>query len=72
MSDLSRRPGNRLSRRDRADRAFQLVVAGMASGAIALVTGVLALVGILGWGLPVITLLIAIACLMLFRRTVGR
>lgn len=72
MSDLSRRPGNPLARRERVDRAYQLVVAGGTAGAVAVVTGVLAVVGILGWSLPVIALLVAIACMMLFRRTVSR
>ena len=52
MSDLSRRPGNRLGRRERVDRAYQLVVAGGTAGAVAVVTGVLAVVGVLGWSLP--------------------
>ena len=72
MSDLSRRPGNRLGRRERVDRAYQLVVAGGISGAVFVVTAVLAVVGIVGWGLPVIALLVAIACFLLFRRTVSR
>ena len=72
MSDLSRRPGNRLGRRERVDRAYQLVVAGSAAGVVFVVTAVLAVVGILGWGLPVIALLVAIACLLLFRRAVSR
>ena len=72
MSDLSRRPGNRLGRRERVDRAYQLVVAGGTAGAVAVVTGILAVVGILGWSLPVIALLVAVACFLLFRRTVSR
>ena len=72
MSDLSRRPGNRLGRRQRVDRAYQLVVAGGTAGAVFVVTAVLALVGVLGWSLPVIALLVAVACLLLFRRTVSR
>ena len=72
MSDLSRRPGNRLGRRERVDRAYHLVVAGGTAGAVAVVTGILAVVGILGWSLPVIALLVAAACLLLFRRTISR
>jgi hypothetical protein len=71
MSDLSRRPGGRVSRRTREQRAFQLVVAGGTSAAVAVVTGILAVVGILGWGLPVIAVLLTVACLLLFRRAVG-
>ena len=72
MSDLSRRPGNRLGRRERVDRAYQLVVAGGTAGGVAVVTGILAIVGILGWSVPVIALLVAVACWLLFRRTVTR
>jgi hypothetical protein len=71
MSNLSRRP-NRTPRSVREQRAFQLVVAGGAAGTVAVVTAVLALVGVLGWGLPVIAAIVAIACVLLFRRTVGR
>ena len=71
MSDLSRRPGNRPGRRERVDRAYQLVVAGGTAGAVAVITGILAIIGVLGWSLPVIALLVAVACLLLFRRTVG-
>lgn len=72
MSDLSRRPGNRLGRRERVDRAYQLTLAGGTASAVFVVTAVLAVVGILGWGLPVISLIVAIVCLMLFRRAVSR
>lgn len=72
MSDLSRRPQNRLGRRERVDRAYQLVVAGGTAGAVTVVTGILAVVGILGWSLPVIALLVAVACFLLFKRTVSR
>jgi hypothetical protein len=72
MSDLSRRPGSRISRRNRAQRAYQLTLAGGTAGAVAVVTGILAAIGVLGWSLPVIALLVAVACFLLFRRTVGR
>jgi hypothetical protein len=72
MSDLSRRPGNRLGRRERLDRAYQLTLAGGTASAVFVVTAVLAVVGIVGWTLPVIALLVAVACFLLFRRTVSR
>jgi hypothetical protein len=72
MSDLSRRPSSRPSRRARVDRGYQLVVAGGTAGAVFVVTGILAIAGVLSWSLPVVALLVAIACLLLFRRTVGR
>ena len=71
MSDLTRRP-NRTPRRAREQRAYQLVLAGGTSGAVAVVTAVLAIVGVIGWSLPLLAAVIAIACALLFRRTVGR
>jgi hypothetical protein len=72
MSDLSRRPGSGLSRSARERRAFQLTVTGGVAGAVAVVTFVLAVAGVMGLGIPVLAILIAVACLLLFRRTVGR
>ena len=72
MSDLSRRPGNRLGRRQRLDRAYQLTLAGGTASAVFVVTAVLAVVGILGWSLPVLSLIVAVVCFLLFRRTVSR
>ena len=71
MSDLSRRPGSGLSRNARERRAFQLVVAGGLAGAVAVVTFILAVVGIGGFGVPVLAAIIAAICIMIFRRTVG-
>ena len=71
MSNLSRRPGGRLTRRDRENRAYQLVMGGIGAGVVTLVTGLLALIGVIGWGPPVLALVVALVCLLLFRRTVG-
>jgi hypothetical protein len=71
MSDLSRRPGSGLSRNARERRAFQLVVAGGLAGAVAVVTFILAVVGVGGFGVPVLAAIIATICIMIFRRTVG-
>jgi hypothetical protein len=71
MSDLSRRPGSGLSRNARERRAFQLVVAGGLAGAVAVVTFILAVVGVGGFGIPVLAAIIATICIMIFRRTVG-
>lgn len=71
MSDLSRRPGSGLSRNARERRAFQLVVAGGLAGAVAVVTFILAVVGIGGFGVPVLAALIGVICVLLFRRTLG-
>jgi len=61
-----------MSRRQREDRGFQLVVVGGAAAAITVVTAVLAIAGVLGWGLPFLALLIAVGCALLFRRLASR
>ena len=71
MADLIRRPGSRPSRREREQRAYTLVLAGGGAGVAAVVTGLLALGGILGWGIPVLAAVVAIICVLLFRRTVS-
>jgi putative flippase GtrA len=71
MSDLTRRPKSRLSRRAREERAYKLVMTGGAAALVAVVTAVLAIVGVLGWGLPIAAAVVAAVCGVLFRRTVG-
>jgi hypothetical protein len=72
MGDLTPRSGGRLSRSTREQRAYRLVVAGAAFGAIAVVSFVLAIAGVLGFGLPFIAAIVAVVCTLLFRRTVAR
>lgn len=69
MADLSRR-GDYTPRRTREQRAFRLVVAGGTAGAVSVVTFVLAIVGILSFGIPVIAAIVAAICFFLFRRIV--
>jgi len=71
MSDLARRPGNRLSRRARTDRAYNLVVAGGAASVVAVVGIVLAAIGVVGAWLPIVAIVVAVVCWLLFRRTVS-
>jgi hypothetical protein len=70
VSDLERRP-SRLPRRSREERAYRLVLAGGAFGLVAVVGFVLAIAGVLGWGLPIIAAALALVCGLLFRRTVS-
>jgi len=60
------------SRRSREQRAYRLVVAGGAFGAVAVVTFVLAIAGVMGFGVPVLAAIVAAICWVLFRRTVSR
>jgi hypothetical protein len=71
MSDLAPSSGGPPSRRAREQRAYRLVVAGGAAGAVAAVGLVLAIVGVIGYGIPVLALIVAVVCLLLFRRTVS-
>ena len=71
MSDLAPRSGGPPSRRSREQRAYRLALAGGLTGTATVALAVLAVFGVIGWGLPVLTAVIAVICLLLFRRTVG-
>ena len=70
MADLEKR-GSYTPRRVRERRAYQLVVAGSFAGGAFVVSLVLAVVGAIGATVPVISLIVAVICLVLFRRTVS-
>ena len=44
---------------------------GGVAGAVAIVGLVLALVGVMGFGVPVVAVIVAAICVLLFRRTVS-
>jgi hypothetical protein len=71
MSDLAPRPRRSMSRRSREQRGYWLVVTGGGAGAVAVVTFVLAIAGVVGFGLPVVAAIVAAICLWLFRRVVS-
>jgi putative flippase GtrA len=71
MNSPARRPGSGLSRRSREDRAYRLVIAGGAAAAVAVVTFVLAVIGILGFAWPLVAVIVALVCGFLFKRTTG-
>jgi lipopolysaccharide export LptBFGC system permease protein LptF len=71
MSDIERRPSY-TPRRTREQRAYRLVVAGGVAGAVAVVGFLLAVFGVLGFGVPVIAAIVAVVCYLLFRRAVSR
>ena len=71
MSDITPRPNRTPSRRSREDRAYKLVLAGSAAAVIAVVTFVLAIVNVMGFGIPVLAALVAVLCGWMFRRTVA-
>lgn len=71
MSDLQRRSGTGMSRSQRERRAYQLVVAGGALGAFGVVGLVVAMFTGFGAGLPLLALVLAAVCGVLFKRTVS-
>ena len=71
MSDLAPRSGGPPSRRSREQRAYRLVLAGGGAGAVAVVGAVLAIVGVIGWAIPILAVIVAVICALLFRRAVS-
>lgn len=70
MADIQKR-GDYTPRRVRERRAYQLVVTGGVAGAVGVVSLVLALVGVIGYTLPVVSIIVAVICAVLFRRMVN-
>jgi len=72
MSSLEPRGGSQPSRRAREQRAYRLVLVGGAAGLVAIAGAVLAILNIIGWSLPILAVVLAVICSLLFRRTVGK
>jgi CHASE2 domain-containing sensor protein len=70
VADIQKR-GSYTPRRQRERRAYQLVVTGGIAGAVGVVSLVLALVGAIGYTLPVVSIIVAVICVVMFRRMVG-
>ena len=68
---LSPSSGGPPSRRGRERRAYQLVLVGSTAGVIAVVGFILAIVGVMGFGIPFLSAIVAIVCGLLFRRTIS-
>jgi hypothetical protein len=60
-----------MSRRQKEQRGYQLVMVGGVAGVVAVGGFVLAIIGVIGVGLPFIALIVTVICLILFRRLVG-
>jgi len=71
MSNLDRRRGY-TPRRAREQRAYRLVVTGGVAGAIGVVSLVFAIVGVIGATLPIVALIVAAICFLLFQRATGQ
>jgi hypothetical protein len=71
MNSLEPRRSSRLSRSDRERRGYQLVLVGGVAAAVAVIGFILAIFGAIGGGIPLVAAVVAIICLVLFRRLVG-
>jgi aspartate oxidase len=69
MSDLERRSGSRMTRRQREQRAYQLVLATGGFSVLFAAALVLSIVGIVGGGWAVLMAVLAVVCGLLLRRT---
>ena len=63
--------GDYTPRRTREQRAYRMVVASGAAGTVAVVTFVLAILGIGSFAIPVIAAIVAAVCFFVFRRIVS-
>jgi hypothetical protein len=71
MSNLDRRRGY-TPRRAREQRAYRLIQVGGVTGTLGVVGLVFAIVGVIGAGLPIVLLIVAAICFLLFQRTTGQ
>jgi hypothetical protein len=71
MSDIAKRP-NRTPRRVREKRAYQLLLVGGAAGVVAVVGFLVALFTSFGMGIPFLAAIVAVVCVLLFRRMTSR
>ncbi len=71
MADIQKR-GSYTPRRAREQRAFRLVVVGGVAGTVGVVGLVLAIAGVIGATLPIVALIVAAICALMFSRAVGR
>ena len=70
MANIQKR-GNYTPRRQRERRAYQLAVGGTTAGVVGAGGLVLAVVGIVSFGLPIVALIIAALCYVGFQRAVS-
>jgi len=68
MNDLAPRPGRRVSRSTREQRAYRLVVVGGVAGAVAVVSFLLAI----WYALFLISAIVSVVAVLLFRRALSR
>jgi lipopolysaccharide export LptBFGC system permease protein LptF len=72
MSTPARRPPQRLSRKQREQRAYALVLAGGAGAVLTVVLFIVAAIGAVGFGLPFLAAVFTALCAWAFKRSVSR
>jgi hypothetical protein len=71
MNSLEPRRRSYLSRSQKERRGYQLVVVGGVSAAVAVVGFILAIAGAIGGGIPLVAAIVAVICVIMFRRLTG-
>lgn len=69
MANIEKR-GGYTPRRVRERRAYRLVVTGGVASGVGVVTAVLAIAGVMGWGIPIIAFIVAAVAVVMFRSIV--
>lgn len=70
MADIQKR-GSYTPRRVREQRAYRVLVTGGVAGTVGVVGLVLAIAGVMEATIPVIALIVAVICVVMFRRLTG-
>ena len=70
MANLQKR-GDYTPRRVREQRAYRLAVGGGVAGVVGIAGLILAVAGVIGATLPILVLVVAAICVLLFRRVVA-
>jgi hypothetical protein len=71
MAGIDKR-GSYTPRRTREQKAYRLVQVGAGASVVAVAGIVLDIVGVIGLALPLVAILVAIACFVMFRTATGR
>jgi hypothetical protein len=69
MADLQKR--GYTPRKAREQKAYRMVQVGTIAGVGTVGTGLLAIFGVLGWGIPIILAILTALCVFGFRRVAG-
>jgi hypothetical protein len=68
VSNLEKR-GNYTPRRAREQRAYRLVVTGGVAATVGVVSAVFWLLGVIGGAIPLLSLIVVVICVVMFRST---